>query len=50
MSASTPTNDASGNAILEVDTDAGYETNASAISDTTSLASSLQEWLVENGS
>ena len=34
---------------IEVDDDAGYETNADAQSDTTSLSSSLQEWLVENG-
>lgn len=34
---------------IEVDDDAGYVTDADAQSDTTSLSSSLQEWLVENG-
>ena len=34
---------------IEVDEDAGYETNHDAESDTTSLSSSLQEWLIENG-
>ena len=36
---------------IEVDDDAnsGYETTSSGQSETTSLASSLQNWLMENG-
>ena len=36
--------------LIEVDDcNSGYETGSTTQSDTTSLASSLQEWLVENG-
>lgn len=43
-------NDNTGTGHIEVDdSGSGYETGASGQSDTTSLASSLQEYLVENG-
>ena len=45
-----PTNDTTTD-LIEVDEDigSGYDTNTTGTSDTTSLTSSLQEWLMENG-
>src|SRR5690554_6166725 len=48
MAKDTPKHEIS-TGFIEADEDTGYDTNSTAQSETTSLSSSLQEWLVENG-